>query len=109
MNRAELGCRRRLAGCRPCQAHGDDRAHNRQSHATPPKQPQFYSVHDHLAHEIAPPSVCYIFSMAVPKAFASTRMRALDEAIRAIPASWFKPAARVYWTDLTVSAAVGWT
>ena len=57
----------------------------------------------------SPARVCYIFSMAVPKAFASTRMRALDEAIRAIPASWFKPAALVYWTDLTVSAAVGWT
>jgi fatty acid desaturase len=34
--------------------------------------------------------------------------RALDDAIRAIPAEWFRPAPAVYWLDLLASAAVGW-
>jgi fatty acid desaturase len=33
----------------------------------------------------------------------------LNDAIRAIPAAWFRPDPRVYWLDLAVSAGVGWT
>lgn len=33
----------------------------------------------------------------------------MGAAIRAIPAAWFKPDARVYWTDMLLSAAIGWT
>lgn len=34
---------------------------------------------------------------------------AMADAIRTIPASWFKPDPRVYWTDMLLSAALGWT
>ncbi len=34
---------------------------------------------------------------------------ALDQAIRTIPAAWFRPDPRVYWADLAASAALGWT
>lgn len=34
--------------------------------------------------------------------------RPLDEAIRAIPATWFRPSPAVYWTDLAASAGIGW-
>src|ERR1051325_333418 len=37
------------------------------------------------------------------------RARALDDAIRAIPAAWFRPSPLIYWSDLTASAAIGWT
>jgi fatty acid desaturase len=40
---------------------------------------------------------------------APTKNPGLDEAIRAIPAAWFKPVALVYWLDLLASTAVGWT
>src|SRR5207237_6369605 len=33
----------------------------------------------------------------------------IDDAIRALPAAWFKPNARVYWTDMLASAGIGWT
>ncbi len=35
--------------------------------------------------------------------------RPIDQAIRAIPAAWFRPDARVYWIDLAGSAALGWS
>jgi fatty acid desaturase len=35
--------------------------------------------------------------------------RDLDQAIRAIPAAWFRPVPAVYWLDLLASAAIGWT
>jgi fatty acid desaturase len=35
--------------------------------------------------------------------------RALDDAIRAIPARWFRPIPAVYWSDFLASAAIGWT
>lgn len=40
---------------------------------------------------------------------ANTASRPLDEAIRAIPSSWFKPSPFIYWSDLLVSAGIGWT
>lgn len=39
----------------------------------------------------------------------SARARALDEAIRAIPAEWFRPSPAIYWSDLLASSALGWT
>ena len=33
----------------------------------------------------------------------------MRDAIRTIPSAWFTPDPRVYWTDMIVSAAVGWT
>ena len=36
-------------------------------------------------------------------------MSSLDEAIHAIPIAWFKPEPAVYWLDLLMSAALGWT
>jgi fatty acid desaturase len=36
------------------------------------------------------------------------RARALDDAIRAIPADWFEPSPLIYWTDLAASAGIGW-
>lgn len=36
-------------------------------------------------------------------------VRPLDVAIRVIPSAWFQPDPRIYWTDLLVSAAIGWT
>jgi fatty acid desaturase len=35
--------------------------------------------------------------------------RAIDEAIRAIPAEWFKASPAIYWTDFLGSALAGWT
>lgn len=35
--------------------------------------------------------------------------RAIDGAIRAIPAEWFRPVPAVYWLDFLASAAIGWT
>jgi fatty acid desaturase len=35
--------------------------------------------------------------------------RAIDDAIHAIPAAWFKPKPAVYWVDFLTSAAIGWT
>jgi fatty acid desaturase len=35
--------------------------------------------------------------------------RAIDEAIRAIPADWFKASPAIYWSDFLVSAIAGWT
>ena len=34
--------------------------------------------------------------------------RAIDDAIRLLPPAWFRPSPLVYWTDLIVSAAIGW-
>jgi len=34
--------------------------------------------------------------------------RAIDEAIRAIPAEWFKASPAIYWTDFLASAIAGW-
>jgi fatty acid desaturase len=33
----------------------------------------------------------------------------MGEAIRTIPQAWFKPDPRIYWSDMLLSAAVGWT
>jgi fatty acid desaturase len=33
----------------------------------------------------------------------------IDVAIRTIPATWFTPDRRIYWADLVLSAAVGWS
>jgi fatty acid desaturase len=38
----------------------------------------------------------------------ATASRALEEAIRAIPLSWFQPSPAIYWTDMLLSAAIGW-
>jgi fatty acid desaturase len=46
---------------------------------------------------------------AVAVALPPGRARALDDAIRAIPADWFKPSPLIYWSDLAASAAIGWT
>ncbi len=35
--------------------------------------------------------------------------RAIDEAIRVIPAEWFKASPALYWADMLLSAAIGWT
>ena len=32
----------------------------------------------------------------------------LDQAIRAIPAAWFRPDPRIYWADMLTSAVTGW-
>src|SRR5437899_7224732 len=37
------------------------------------------------------------------------RDAAMGDAIRAIPQAWFKPDPRIYWSDMLLSAAVGWT
>jgi hypothetical protein len=34
--------------------------------------------------------------------------RPLDDAIRAIPAVWFRPSPSIYWTDLVCSVTLGW-
>jgi fatty acid desaturase len=39
---------------------------------------------------------------------ATARVTALEQAIHAIPAEWFRPSRAIYWTDLVVSSAVGW-
>jgi fatty acid desaturase len=46
----------------------------------------------------------------MPVAIESARTcRAIDEAIHTIPAEWFRPSRAIYWTDLLLSAAVGWS
>jgi fatty acid desaturase len=40
---------------------------------------------------------------------ARTSRRAIDEAIRTIPAEWFKASPAIYWTDFLVSALAGWS
>ena len=40
---------------------------------------------------------------------AAAAPKPIDEAIRTIPSAWFKPDPRIYWTDLLLSAATGWT
>lgn len=48
--------------------------------------------------------------MSLPAASAATPpKRAIDEAIRAIPAEWFKASPAIYWSDFLGSAIVGWT
>src|SRR5947207_842926 len=42
-------------------------------------------------------------------ALVQPRDTTMHEAIRTIPAAWFKPDPRIYWTDMLVSAATGWT
>jgi hypothetical protein len=39
----------------------------------------------------------------------ATASRALEEAIRAIPLRWFQPSPAIYWADMLMSAAIGWT
>lgn len=45
--------------------------------------------------------------MSAPAA-VKPRARALDDAIHAIPAEWFRPSRAIYWSDLIASAAFGW-
>src|SRR5205807_2763548 len=33
----------------------------------------------------------------------------IGDAIRTIPSAWFTPDPRIYWSDMLLSAAVGWT
>ena len=33
----------------------------------------------------------------------------VDVAIRTIPGAWFAPDRRIYWTDMVLSAALGWS
>src|SRR5207302_4303867 len=40
---------------------------------------------------------------------AAAAPKPIDEAIRTIPSAWFKPDPRIYWTDMLLSAATGWT
>jgi len=44
----------------------------------------------------------------MPLTATATRRRAVDDAIRAIPAEWFRPSPAVYWSDFLGSAAIGW-
>ena len=46
--------------------------------------------------------------MSLPARSGAPPKRAIDEAIRAIPLEWFKASPTIYWTDLIVSAAIGW-
>jgi fatty acid desaturase len=48
-----------------------------------------------------------VASAAAPAAQRATRV--IDEAIHVIPAEWFKPSPLIYWTDMLLSASVGWT
>ncbi|HKB09038.1 MAG TPA: fatty acid desaturase [Vicinamibacterales bacterium] len=45
---------------------------------------------------------------AAAPATARGSSRALDEAIRLVPAAWFRASPIVYWCDLAASATVGW-
>jgi fatty acid desaturase len=45
----------------------------------------------------------------LPAANTAPPKRAIDEAIRAIPADWFKASPAIYWSDFLVSAIAGWT
>ena len=47
--------------------------------------------------------------MTLPAAAAAPSKRAIDDAIRVIPAEWFKASPAIYWTDFLASAALGWT
>ena len=48
--------------------------------------------------------------MSLPAASAAPpTKRAIDEAIRAIPAEWFKASPAIYWSDFLLSAIAGWT
>jgi fatty acid desaturase len=40
---------------------------------------------------------------------SKSRKRAIDDAIRAIPAEWFKASPVIYWSDFLGSSIVGWT
>lgn len=51
--------------------------------------------------------------MALPEPIESRRAptlnrRAIDDAIRVIPADWFRPSPAIYWTDFLASASIGW-
>ena len=47
--------------------------------------------------------------MTLPAASAAPPpKRVIDEAIRAIPAEWFKASPAIYWSDFLLSATVGW-
>lgn len=48
--------------------------------------------------------------MSLPAASETPRSkRAIDDAIRAIPAEWFKASPVIYWSDFLGSSIVGWT
>ena len=47
--------------------------------------------------------------MSLPARTEAPPKRAIDEAIRAIPLEWFKASPAIYWADMLVSAAIGWT
>jgi fatty acid desaturase len=47
--------------------------------------------------------------VSLPAASAAPSKRAIDEAIRVIPADWFKASPAIYWTDFLASAIAGWT
>ena len=47
--------------------------------------------------------------MSLPARTEAPPKRAIDEAIRAIPLEWFKASPAIYWGDMLVSAAIGWT
>ena len=46
--------------------------------------------------------------MSLPARSDAPPKRAIDEAIRVIPAEWFKASPAIYWADLLGSAALGW-
>ena len=46
--------------------------------------------------------------MSLPARTGAPPKRAIDEAIRAIPIEWFKASPAIYWSDMLVSAAIGW-
>jgi len=48
-------------------------------------------------------------SLPATGAAAPRSKRAIDDAIRAIPAEWFKASPTIYWTDFLGSAAAGWS
>ena len=47
--------------------------------------------------------------MQATAAATSPTRRAIDDAIRVIPAEWFRPVPAVYWVDWLSSAAIGWS
>jgi fatty acid desaturase len=46
--------------------------------------------------------------VSLPASAAPRSPRAIDEAIRAIPAEWFKASPAIYWSDFLGSSVVGW-
>ncbi len=46
--------------------------------------------------------------MPLPARNGAPPKRAIDDAIRVIPIEWFKASPAIYWTDLFVSASIGW-